>query len=136
MNTDPKTFVTIDRFFHPTEAHIAAGVLQAEGIPVHLLGINHASANWLVTGALGGIQLQVPAEFAALSRKLIADVQPLDDPEINRCPNCGSLDISSTSGSWKLAFLAVHLFSIPLPWRKDRKRCQDCRSEWLERDAT
>jgi len=52
--------VTIARFFDPIEARIVAGRLEAAGIPVHLLGVHHASANTLAVVALGGVQLQVP----------------------------------------------------------------------------
>ena len=57
-----------------------------------LPGITHASAIWLIAGALGGIRLQVPAKY--------------------------------------VAFLAVHLFSIPLPWQTNRSHCQSCGAEW------
>ena len=123
-------WTTVDRFFHPTEAHIAAGRLKSEGIPVYLLGINHASANWLLSSALGGIRLQVPAAYVDDARRFLAQiVKPSDDDE-DRCPDCGGKDTSAMSNSRKIAFLAVHLFSIPLPWHKNRRRCLSCGAEW------
>ena len=132
MDTRPDTFVTIDRFFHPTDAHIAAGKLDSEGIPVHLLGINHATANWMITGALGGIQLQVPLKYADRARQLLAESSPLETPEEENCPSCGGSDISLASTSWRLAFLTVHLFSLPLPWSKSIRRCKECKFEWSD----
>ena len=67
--TQEPNWTTVDRFFHPTDAHIAAGKLESEGIPVFLLGINHASANWLLSNALGGIRIQVPAKYVDDARK-------------------------------------------------------------------
>lgn len=32
-------WTTVDRFFHPTDAHIAAGKLKSEGIPVFLFSV-------------------------------------------------------------------------------------------------
>lgn len=130
MNTSH--WVTIDRHLHPTDAHIAAGRLEASGIAVNLLGIHHASVNWLVTPALGGIRLQVPAADVERAREILsADYSDeLEDPE--RCPRCGSDDIGTTTNTRRLSFLAVHLFSIPLPWGKSRRKCQRCGATWEE----
>ena len=123
-------WTTVDRFFHPTDADIAAGKLESEGIPVFLLGINHASANWLLSNALGGIRLQVPAGQVDDARQLLAQIaEPSDDGEFE-CPKCGGSDTTAMSNSRKIAFLAVHLFSIPLPWRTNRRHCQSCGAEW------
>jgi hypothetical protein len=124
------SWTTVDRFFHPTDAHIAAGKLKSEGIPVFLLGINHASANWLISNALGGIRLQVPANHADVARQLLAEIAKPDAIREAKCPKCGGTDTSAMSNSRKLAFLAIHLFSFPLPWRKRRRHCQSCGSEW------
>ena len=130
-----KSWVTIQHFYHPTEAHIAAGRLKSEGIPVFLLGINHATANWLMATALGGIQLQVPGSAEAEARKILAEAVSAEDAVEEVCPHCGSSNTSLHSGSWKIAFLAVHLLSIPVPWKKDRRSCSDCHSEWSTRAA-
>ena len=127
---DPKNWVTIQHFYHPTEAHIVAGRLESEGIPVFLLGINHVTANWLMATALGGIQLQVPGSLEDEARQILADAAPAESAEEELCPSCGSSNISVLGGSWRFAFLAVHLFSIPLPWKRDRRFCSDCRDEW------
>ena len=131
MESDTKTpnWTTIDRYFHPTDAHIAAGRLEAEGIPVFLLGINHASLNWLMSNALGGIRLQVPADFVEEAKQILQETVALDD-EGEKCSICGSTDISPMSNSRKVAFLAVHLFSLPIPWQKSRRHCESCGHEW------
>jgi hypothetical protein len=123
-------WTTVDRFFHPTDAHIAAGKLESEGIPVFLLGINHASANWLLSNALGGIRLQVPARCANDARKLLAEIATSDGEGEPECPECRGSDTTAMSNSRKIAFLAVHLFSIPLPWQGNRRHCQSCGAEW------
>lgn len=124
------SWTTVDRFFHPTDAHIAAGKLESEGIPVFLLGINHASANWLLSNALGGIRLQVPASCVDDARQILAQIAKPGDEGEDECPECGGSDTSAMSNSRKVAFLAVHLFSIPLPWRTNRRHCQSCGAEW------
>jgi hypothetical protein len=122
--------VTIDRFYHPTEAHIAAGRLEAEGIPVHLFGIHHASMNWLLSTALGGIQLKVPASLADEARRILEAEASIESPEAV-CPNCQSADTSSRSALWRVSFLATNLFQIPLPWVKSERRCESCGHGWI-----
>jgi len=128
--TQEPNWTTVDRFFHPTDAHIAAGKLESEGIPVFLLGINHASANWLLSNALGGIRIQVPAKYVDDARKILAEIAKPSERDGPVCPQCGSSDTSAMSNSRKIAFLAVHFFSIPWPWRSDRRHCQSCGAEW------
>jgi hypothetical protein len=130
-----KNWVTIQHFYHPTEAHIAAGRLESEAIPIFLLSINHSTANWLMTTALGGIQLQVPGSVEDEARQILAESFSFECTEEEARPSCGSLNTSVLSGSWRIALLAVHLFSIPLPWKKDRRSCSDCRNEWSTRAA-
>ena len=128
----PESWITIEHFYHPTEAHIAAGRLESEGIPVLLHGINHASANWLMVTALGGIRLQVPGNAVEDAKEILADTFSIESAEEKHCPSCGSNNTSVLSGSWRIALLAIHLFSIPLPWKENRRFCSDCRNEWSE----
>jgi hypothetical protein len=76
MAADP--LVTIDRFFDPIEARIVAGRLEASGIPVQLLDIQHASANSMIVVALGGIRLQVPSSCLEEAKRLLAEDVALD----------------------------------------------------------
>ena len=132
---NPETFgpwVSVDRYFHPTEAHIAAGRLTSEGIPVNLLGINHASMNWLIAQAMGGIRLQVPAEFVEAASEILASDVVIEESDEESCPNCGSTDTTAHTDSWKFSLLAVHLLNIPVPWRRDRRKCNRCAATWAE----
>jgi ribosomal protein S27AE len=130
MGTD--RFVTIDRFFDPIEARIVAGRLEASGIPVHLLGIHHASANWLITVALGGVQLQVPLARVEEAKQLLSEDVALDSEE-EVCPQCGGADLAlHQSASWKASLLVTHLFQVPLPWKRKRRRCGTCGHVWSD----
>ena len=137
IEEDPNRLVTVDRFFHPTDAHIAAGRLESEGIPVNLLGINHASANWLIAIALGGIQLQVPYHFAEEARSILSNEVQVDEAEAETelCPTCRSSNTTAHSTAWKISLLAVHLLNIPIPWGKRRRQCDDCGNTWEASDA-
>jgi hypothetical protein len=48
----------------PVESQLAKQLLDAEGIPAFLIGYETVSADWLLSNAVGGIQLQVPEEQA------------------------------------------------------------------------
>lgn len=125
-------FVTIDRFFDPVEARIVAGRLEAAGIPVHLLGIHHVSANWMLAVALGGVRLQVPQTRVEEAKHLLSEDVALD-PDSVVCPQCGQVDsVPHNSASWKASLLTTHLFGVPLPWTSKRHRCISCGHVWSD----
>ena len=56
--------VTIAAFSNETDAHLARIRLEGEGIKSYLADANIAAVNWLYTGAVGGIKLQVMSDDA------------------------------------------------------------------------
>lgn len=126
--------VTVGRYYFPTDAHIAAGRLRSEGIPVLMPEINHVTANWLLATALGGIRLQVPARFADHARQALSESDEFRLSDHTICPNCASSNLLTRSSSWNLAFLAIHFLSIPLPWRNNSLSCLDCHTEFSRQD--
>lgn len=120
--------VTIETYSDATEAHIAAGLLESAGVPVHLHGVHHVSANWML-GIAVGIKLQVPASCEQEAREILAARQPLDEPgEV--CPGCGDSDITAASTSWKASMIFTHLLQLPLPFRRRRLLCRKCGHSW------
>ena len=75
-----ETLVTIGKYLDATEARIAAGLLQSEGVPVYPPDIDHISANPLP--GVGGVRLQVPASFEQEAHKLLASREPYDEAEL------------------------------------------------------
>jgi len=127
-------WVTVERFFSTTNAHIAAGRLESEGVPVFLHGINHVSVNWLIANAMGGIRLQVPEKDLARAQRILSEWPGTDAAPEDRCPQCGDANLSRRASSWKLSFLALHLFTLPLPWRSGGRICESCKYEWDDAD--
>ena len=109
-------FVTIDRFFDPVEARIAAGRLEASGIPVHLLGIHHVSANSMVAVALGGVRLQVPRARVEEAKQILSEDVALGSDSVV-CPQCGHAD--SVPG-------------VPFPRTSKPHRCVSCGHVWSD----
>jgi hypothetical protein len=67
-------FVTVARVFNSLEAEMLRGCLQAEGIPVMLGDAQTVQTDTLLTVALGGVRVMVPASFAAAARQTLEDV--------------------------------------------------------------
>lgn len=75
--SDP--FETVATYWDPMEARLAKHRLDAVGIPAFLKGEEVVSMNWLLTNALGGIQLQVAVEDAARAQATLEEIVSADD---------------------------------------------------------
>lgn len=111
--------VIVARYTDPLEAQIACGLLQAEGIDVHLGDAHMALANWEWRLAIGGVKLHVRDAQLAQARDVIRRLEagefelPTEDDD-----DAAPLAPVRESASSRLAWLALMLFSIPLPWRR------------------
>ena len=65
-------FVTIARLLVPTQAHILRARLEAEGVPVLMADGNFVQTNDLLSIAVGGIRVQVPASFVPQALEIMA----------------------------------------------------------------
>lgn len=63
--------ITVATFDFLTDARIAMGRLQAEGIPCVLMDENLVQVDWLYSIAVGGIKLQVAPEDAARALEVL-----------------------------------------------------------------
>ncbi|MFN7734275.1 MAG: putative signal transducing protein [Pirellula sp.] len=52
-------FQTVATFWNPNEAQLARALIESEGIQVVLMGYEAISSDWLLSNAIGGVQLQV-----------------------------------------------------------------------------
>lgn len=112
-------FTTIASYHDPIEAHIACGRLRAEGIDAHVADDQMAVANWEWRLAVGGTRVRVADEDAERARRVLReldaggfalDPDPVDDHAL-QLPERESL-------SSRIAWVALMLFNIPLPWRR------------------
>lgn len=111
-------FSTIARYPDPIEAHIACGRLRAEGIEAHVADDGMAVANWEWRLAVGGTRLRVPEAQAEHARRVLGELDAggyaLDAGE--RDAELGAPERESPSS--RIAWVALMLFGIPLPWRR------------------
>ena len=68
----PIRWIRIAGFVDALSARIASGRLESEGIPVTVLNEQFLTANWLMSSAVGGVQVLVPAEPADIARQLLS----------------------------------------------------------------
>jgi hypothetical protein len=113
---------TVARFADPLEAHIACGRLRAEGIAAHVADAHMGLANWEWRLAVGGTRVLVDERDAELARKVVRDLDagryaldagPADEPL--HAPY-------RESWSSRIAWIALMLFNIPLPWKRKPPR--------------
>jgi len=115
-------FTIVASYHDPIEAHIARGLLASEGLDAHVGDDQIALANWEWRLATGGTKLRVPdaqAERArAILRALEAGAYGLDNAD-------AAADVhvpDRESWSSRLAWLALMLLHVPLPWRRRTSR--------------
>jgi len=123
-------FTTIAAYLDPIEAQLALGLLQAEGIPARLDDSGTAIANWEWRLAIGGMRLRVPEEQALHARRVLAALDAGEYALDDGAADDGQQDSghalaplqppSRESLSSRLAWVALMLFGLPLPWRRDR----------------
>ncbi|NLW96241.1 MAG: DUF2007 domain-containing protein [Xanthomonadaceae bacterium] len=112
--------IVVASYTDPVQAQIARGLLQAEGIEAHLGDEHLALANWEWRLAIGGAKLRVAAADAPRARKILqaldAGEYAIDDEARPADPQLQPPDRESPSS--RLAWLALVLLNIPLPWRR------------------
>ena len=130
-----RDWVIVDGFIDVMHAEIVRGRLEAEGIPA-ILGNSHlASADWLYSQAMGGVQIMVPLEQITEAREIIAQIDAGEFAdaheelkELDTCNTCGTVLLRKTAASWKFALFSLHLLlPIPLPFSKNVFYCPQCR---------
>ncbi|CAN5648618.1 hypothetical protein BH23PSE2_BH23PSE2_10240 [soil metagenome] len=111
-------FTTVASYIDPIEARIAQGLLVSEGIDAHLGDEQIALANWEWRLAVGGTKLRVPSAQAERARSVLqameAGAYALEDLSDSQT----LLPPERESPSSRLAWLALMLLSLPLPWRR------------------
>lgn len=120
--------VTVATFGAAWEAHLAAGKLEAEGIPCLIADENMATTYGGVLGvALGGIKLQVPVGDAERARAALpARVRG----QVHACPSCGSSDTKEVSLTPVEALVCLLLLGIPYLFMPRRFWCLACGNRW------
>jgi len=138
------TFVTIAKYQYSSEAQIAKGRLEADGITVFLADNVTIDTDPLVSNAIGGVKLKVYAEDEWKAREFLKSIKAYsrdDNGEPIKCPNCNEehVELFSTVNSFKslMAFLfGIITFTLPFHTRY-KYICEDCKTEFpIKKDSS
>jgi len=132
---------TVSTYTTSTEAYIAKGRLQAEGIPAYIADEYYISAQWTISQALGGVRLQVPTSLESQALKVIREIEQgsyqvpltrkLKESESTYCPKCNSANTYQVNWVWKISFVLMFMNILPLPFSRHRFKCSNCAKSWI-----
>lgn len=134
--------VTVETFTTPWEAQIARTRLEAEGIHSVVADENLVRLYWALSGALGGVKLQVRAEDVSQAAELLRDSVPIpelylvteEDAAQPRCPGCKSDNLDFERWSRLGFFSSWVILGVPLPIPRRRWLCRNCGADWKEEE--
>lgn len=70
-----RELVTVGVFHFVAEAELMQSALAEQGITSYLANDNIISMDWLLSAAVGGVQLQVAREDAAAAERIVSEFQ-------------------------------------------------------------
>ena len=137
-------WVAVGTYSQPVEAHLARTRLESEGIQCMVSDEYLIRVNWLLSNAIGGVKLMVPAWEAQRASDILrprphlvvvadADAAPGCDEDDLVCPRCRSYDVYFHRFSKRVAGLAWLMFGFIVPWLSRKWVCTQCGYEWKER---
>ena len=131
-------WIAVASFSQPVEAHLARTKLESEGIPCMVGDENLVRVDWLLSNAVGGVKLMVPATELERAREALRPRPRLvvvsnDPPEGEMiCPRCHSDDVYYSRFNRRIAGFFILLLGFLIPWRDRRWACTQCGYEWKE----
>ncbi len=138
------SLVTVARFVDPPSAHLARGLLEANGIDSFVFNEHYVGMDWLHSQAIGGVELRVAREQAEQARALLADPPRAPAPVFDAreegdderarltCPSCGAREVRTDRLDHRLRALSLGL-GVPLASGRFRLRCHACGHAWRAR---
>ena len=129
-------FVTVRAFSMTWQADVAHATLEAQGIPAFVADANMVSMNWLYSNAIGGVRVQVPAEFAEQAIEILSsqvesiDVPAEEEDDTVTCPRCGKHKTTIFRKGRRWAFLSWLVAGFPLFYPSKMYLCKDCGETW------
>ncbi len=131
-------WIAVASFSQPVEAHLARTKLESEGIPCMVGDENLVRVDWLLSNAVGGVKLMVPAGELERARealrprpRLVVVSNNVPEGELI-CPRCHSDDVYYSRFNRRIAGFFILLLGFLIPWRDRRWACTQCGYEWKE----
>ena len=130
-------FVLVNSYNYYIEAHIAKGVLEEQDIRCWLKDENTVTIDPILTNAVGGIKIMVPAVQAERAREILNRLR-IEQKQAVACPRCGSHNVELVSTprkpiNWISAVSTFFLGDFAMTIDKVN-HCFDCKHEFPETD--
>jgi Zn finger protein HypA/HybF involved in hydrogenase expression len=128
--------ITVATFSKPEEAHLLRMRLEAGGVTAFVQDEYMVQMDWLYSNAIGGVRIQIAEEDVEAAKEILND-EPIQDsdPNMAKCPKCGSTDSAPDELARRLAFLSLMLLKFPFLFLKSRWKCNSCHHVWNEPKA-
>jgi rubredoxin len=128
--------ITVATFSKPEEAHLLRMRLEAGGVTAFVQDEYMVQMDWLYSNAIGGVRVQIAEEDVEAAKEILND-EPIQDsdPNMAKCPKCGSTDSAPDELARRLAFLSLMLLKFPFLFSKSRWKCNICQHVWNEPKA-
>jgi Putative prokaryotic signal transducing protein len=130
-------FAVAELHVSPWEAHVSRALLESEGIPAFVAEEHQVTANWSMSGVLGGVRLLVPVEHLDAARTTFAmrDRGDLEaalveqyPPETFTCARCGSPNFAEKRQWLSIALAVILLITMRVIFPPSKLReCTTCR---------
>ena len=130
--------VMVGRYRDLPNASIAKSILDSAGIDSFLADENIVRMDWFYSNLMGGSKLMVREEDADTAKKILEmdvpesfEVEGAGNYEQERCPKCGSMDVSIDELDKRLA-VAGFVVGLPIRVIHTGRKCHSCGHEWEE----
>jgi hypothetical protein len=131
------TPVVIRQYRDIPEAMTDRMILEAAGIDCFLYDENMVRLDWLWSNLLGGLKLVVRQSDVEDALRALSstpnekfDVDGVGEYEQERCPNCGSMDVSCNELKKRIAGAGLLLLGIPIAMHQKGWNCHSCGHIW------
>ncbi|MGE9290779.1 MAG: DUF2007 domain-containing protein [Puniceicoccales bacterium] len=112
----------IATYHSPDEAHLAASVLEGNGITVEMRDLEIVEAIQIYADAVGGIKIAVPEADEQKAREILE--LPPESEGLLTCPYCGSGNVKMRELNLITAMSIIIGFLLPFSTKK--VDCLDC----------
>lgn len=131
------TPVVIRQYRDIPEAMTDRMILEAAGIDCFLYDENMVRLDWLWSNLLGGLKLVVRQSDAEEAEGALSstpsekfDVDGVGEYEQERCPKCGSMDVSCDELKKRIAGAGLLLLGVPIAVHQKGWNCHSCGHTW------
>lgn len=141
-------WIVIITFIYPHEAHLAKGVLEAEGFEVQIKDELTAQVNNFYSTAIGGVKLLVQETDAERAHAALkeagyikekeketekeeeTDLEFFPEASMHTCPYCQSDEVVKKEMPGYMVLFSILFLGFPLLFMRKTRYCFDCKKEW------